>query len=153
MYLSILIAHSWVRWAVVFLGLWVLLRAYAGVGSRRAWTPTDDAAGRWFSVSLDIEFLLGLALYAWLSPITTQAFSDLGGAMQDATLRFWAVVHPLLMVVAIALAHIGRARVRLAMSDAARHRTSAIFNTPAFIAMLVGIPWPFTAVFRPLLPM
>jgi hypothetical protein len=150
MYLTTLTLHSLLRWAVLGLGLWAVLRAYAGVSSRRAWAPVDDSVGRWFTISLDVQLLLGLVLYGLLSPITTQAFSDMGGAMRDPVMRFWAVEHIAMMVVALALAHVGRARARRAATDTSRHRTSAIFYTLALIAVLAAIPWPFMSVGRPL---
>lgn len=151
MYLTILTLHSALRWAVIFCGLWALVRAYTGLGARRAWMPSDDAAGRWFTISMDGQFLLGLVLYGLLSPITRKAFTDMGTAMRDGVLRFWAVEHVTLMLVALALAHIGRARTRKAADPARRHRAAAIFYTLALVAVLAAIPWPFQTEGRPLL--
>jgi len=95
--------------------------------------------------------LVGLILYGLLSPITWAAFSNMGAAMKDPTLRFYAVEHVVMMVIAIALVHIGRTRVQKATSDAAKHRTAAIFFGLALILILAGIPWPFREVGRPLL--
>jgi hypothetical protein len=150
MYITTLTLHSLLRWAVIFIGLWTIARAFAGMSSRRAWSPTDDSAARWFTIVLDAQVLIGLVLYGLLSPITTQALSDMGAAMRNPAQRFWAVEHVTLMIVAVVLAHIGRARSRRAVSDAARHRSAAIFYTLALLAVLAAIPWPFMADGRPL---
>jgi hypothetical protein len=68
--------------------------------------------------------------------------------MKDATRRFWAVEHVTLMLAALALVHIGAARARKAASDAAKHRTAAIFFVIATALVLAGIPW-FGASARP----
>jgi hypothetical protein len=54
------------------------------------------------------------------------------------------------MVVGIALAHIGRTRIRKATSDARRHRLAAIFYGLALVAILAAIPWPGLPNARPL---
>lgn len=149
MYPITLTLHSLLRWAVLLAGLWAVVRAYAGMSGRRQWTPSDAAAGKWFSLGMDVQLLVGLLLYGGLSPITRDALMDMGAAMRDPIARFWAVEHVVMMIVALALVHIGRARVRKATTPAAAHRTAAIFYTLALIAVLAAIPWPFTAHGRP----
>ena len=151
MYFTFLLVHSWLRWAVLVFGIWAVVRAYGGVSSRRAWAPADGAAGRWFSISMDVQFVIGLVLYGLLSPITRQAFADMGTAMRTSAIRFWVVEHISLMIVALVLVHVGRARMKRAIGDAGRHRTAAIFYTLALLAVLAAIPWPFMADGRPLL--
>jgi hypothetical protein len=85
--------------------------------------------------------LLGLLLYLFLSPFTSLAFDDFGAAMRNSALRFWAVEHVLGMLIGIALAHIGRARIARAAA-ARKHRLAAIFFGLALLAILVSIPWP-----------
>ena len=142
MYSPLLTLHSLLRWLVLAAALIAVIRAIAGAAGRRPWTPSDNRSGLWFTISLDIQLLLGLILYVALSPITTEAFRDFGAAMRNSALRFWAVEHLTGMVVALALAHIGRVRIRRSASDAAKHRTAAIFFGLALVAILVSIPWP-----------
>src|SRR5690606_40967319 len=91
--ISILFLHSWMRWVVLAAAVIVVLRALRGWLASQPWGPTDDKAGRIFTGVLDLQFLLGLILYAVLSPITTAAFTDMGAAMRDSLLRYWAVEH------------------------------------------------------------
>ena len=149
MYVAIVIIHSWLRWLVLLAGINALLRAIGGARSGRSWLPGDEQAGRWLIILFDIQFLLGLMLYAGLSPETQRAFSDFGAAMRDAAQRFWAVEHITGMVVAAALLHIGRARARKA-PEVKRHRIVAIFFGLALLAVLLSIPWPGTPAGRPL---
>ncbi len=60
MYPLLLTIHNWVRWLVVLFGLYAVVRAYVGLFGRRAWTPADKTAGTLFSVSIDVQFLVGL---------------------------------------------------------------------------------------------
>ena len=151
MYLLILAVHSLLRWVVLAFGLLAAGRGLTGARSRGAWTPADETAGRWFVMALDVQLLLGLALYLRLSPMTPIAFQDFGAAMGNAVLRFWAVEHIAGMVAAVALAHIGRVRIRRAADAARRHRTAAIFFGLALVAIVLTIPWPGMPAARPLL--
>lgn len=151
MYLLILAVHSLLRWAVLLFGLLAAGRGLTAARRRGEWTPADESAGRWFVMALDVQLLLGLALYLRLSPITPIAFQDFGAAMGNAVLRFWAVEHLVGMVVAVALAHIGRVRIRRAADAARRHRTAALFFGLALVAIIVTIPWPGMPAARPLL--
>jgi len=151
MYVLILGIHSLLRWVVLVSGLLVFARGLMGAQSRRPWTPGDDRAGRVFVSTLDLQFLLGLALYVWLSPTTSVAMQDFGGAMGNPILRFWAVEHVTGMLVALVLAHIGRVRIRKATESAKRHKLAAVFAGLALLAILATIPWPGMAAARPLL--
>ncbi|MCA1650625.1 MAG: hypothetical protein LC753_10200, partial [Acidobacteria bacterium] len=127
MYSGVLLVHSWLRWAVLIVGVVAVVRALGGWTGRRPWLPADDRASYWFAMLLDLQMLLGLLLYFALSPFTRQAMADFGAAMQNSGLRFWAVEHVLGMVIGITLAHVGRARVKKATDTVRKHKLSAIF--------------------------
>ena len=146
MYPLLLAVHSLLRWAVLAAGGVAVLRALGGKGS---WSAADDRAGLWFVVAMDLQFILGLLLYAGVSPITRAAFADFGGAMANSMLRFWAVEHLFGMLIAVALVHIGRARIRKA-DTARRRRLALIFYGLALVVILASIPWPGTPAARPL---
>lgn len=151
MYTTVLILHSLVRWLVLFFGLMTALFSLHGALTRRAWTPLDEQFSRWCVISFDVQFLLGLLLYAVLSPFTAQAFADFGLAMRNPGLRYWAVEHEALMIVALALVHIGRVRARKSTASVRKHRATAIFIGIAMVLVLLGIPWPGMSNGRPLL--
>lgn len=145
-----LIVHSWVRWLLLGLGLLLLVRAVRSRYSGRGWSPRDQRLGVTFIGLLDLQFLLGLLLYVLLSPIVRAAFVDPRAAMKSSVLRFFFVEHITAMLIAVAVAHIGWARVRKAATDAARHKTMAISIACWLAAVVIGIPWPFRPYGRPL---
>jgi predicted membrane channel-forming protein YqfA (hemolysin III family) len=151
MYTPLLFLHSWVRWVVLALGLVAVARAATGVRTRRPHTPLDESSARQFTIAMDVQFLLGLLLYVWASPFTTEAFADFGAAMRNPQLRFFVVEHVFGMVVALAFAHVGRARLKRAADSPSRHRTALIFFGLSLLSMLVSIPWPGMPAGRPLL--
>lgn len=153
MFTVTLVAHSLLRWLVVALGLLAAGRAIAGWSGARPWTNADERATRAFAIALDTQVLFGLLLYLFLSETTTAAFRNLGSAWSEGAVRFWVVDHPLSMIVALALAHIGLARARRPGEPAQKHRRAAIFLILSMAAILAGMPWPFSNVARPLLPL
>ncbi len=142
--------HSALRWAVIILGLFAAARGLIGGVRRASWSTTDDRAGLLFTIGLDLQVLIGLTMYALVSPITTSAFQNMGAAMQNGVVRFWIVEHPVAMLLALALAHVGRARIRRASEPPLKHRRAAILYGCAILLVLLGTPWPFMRVARPL---
>ena len=150
LYSSALWLHSILRWAVLLAGAIAWFRAVGGGTAKRPWTAKDDLWGFLFTVSLDVQMLVGLVLYFVLSPFTKIAFQDFGAAMANPSLRFWAVEHTTGMIIGIALAHVGRIRIRKASNDARRHRFALIYFGLALVVICASIPWPGLAIGRPL---
>ena len=67
--------------------------------------------------------------------------------MSNSDLRFFLVEHLVGMIIAVVLAHVGRATSRRAEDDNGKFKRAAIFHTLAMLVVLLSIPW-----FRPLLP-
>ncbi len=150
MYNAALLIHTWVRWLVLLAGLAVVVRGAMGMGSGQRWSTTDERGMKLFIISLDVQTLLGLLLYLVWSPFVKLALSNVAGAMRDRDLRFWLVEHFVGMVVAVALAHVGRVKVRKATDDGNKHRMAVAFMGIAMALILLSIPWPGMASARPL---
>ena len=147
MYDIVLTLHSLLRSVVILFGLWAVAMA-AAAASRRSWTPGEARPGLLFTIALDVQLLLGVLLYFVMSPITRTAIEDFGAAMRTGGLRFWAVEHPALMLVAVVLAHVGRSATRYAGSDRAGARARLWFGL-AVVALVLATPWPFMPNGRP----
>jgi len=129
--------HSYLRWAVIIVGIIALVMAWAGVFSRARWTPQQVTLGRLATIAFDTQAVVGILLYAWLSPITTSAFRDMGAAMKDASVRFYVAEHSLIMIVAAVLVHIGVLLSRKKNSPL----QAAIFYTLAMAGVFALTPW------------
>ena len=143
-----LFLHSWLRWAFLVAAVVLLVRSFGAARSGRAWDPKDE---RWHTATiglLDLQFLLGILLYVGLSPISRAFFSS-PLRMKDSTLRFFGVEHLILMVAAVAVFHIGRARSKNA-EPARRHKSAWTWSLGGLVLILAGIPWPFFPAGRPL---
>ncbi|MCX7852855.1 MAG: hypothetical protein N2383_08730, partial [Caldilineales bacterium] len=70
MYPLFLALHNLLRWLVIIAAIIVLVRTLQGLRSRRPWTALDDRMGQLYTVSMDIQLLVGLVLFFVLSPLT-----------------------------------------------------------------------------------
>lgn len=122
---TLLTIHSWWRWVVLVVAAITVIKMLYGWLARRDWASLDDQLGMIFTITIDIEVLLGLLVW-----IASQAW---GRGMAAA------FEHPLTMLLAVVLAHVGRSRARKAADSAAKYRTSAIFYTVSFALILAGI--------------
>jgi hypothetical protein len=101
-------------------------------------------------LALDLQVLFGLLLYFGLSPVTREAMNNVGLALRDPGLRFWAITHVAMMVVALVAVRAGRV---LAIGDRrsrARQNGRYICFAIAVLAMVAGVPWPGLLNGRPL---
>ncbi|HEU4630745.1 MAG TPA: hypothetical protein VFS08_13420 [Gemmatimonadaceae bacterium] len=146
MYELTLAVHNLLRWIVLIAAVVAVSSAAAGWTGRRPWTAASAGPGRVLTITLDLQFLLGVALYGMLSPVTKAAFADFGAAMAQRELRFFAVEHALLMVLAIVAAHVGKVLAQKGATDVARYRRAAVWYGLSLLLLLAGMPW-----WRPLL--
>lgn len=141
MYTGLLHLHNSLRWLILLVALITLLRYFMGWFSQKGWRKADNILGITFTAIMDIQLLVGLALYFLVSPITKAAFQDFGAAMQNSELRFYAVEHFLMMLIAVVLVHIGRSKTKKAISARKKFGISLVFYGIAYIIILAAIPW------------
>lgn len=141
---TVQILHNLLRWAVLLTGLWTVINAITGVLHKRAFTGSDNKSNLFFMISCDIQLLLGLLLF--FGNHWSAQFSNMAVAMKDKNLRFFTVEHTVVMLLAWVLVHVGRAQVKKASTDAAKHKKMLVFFGLALFLILISIPWPFREI-------
>ena len=139
----VLFAHSVVRWAVLASAAWAAFAALGGLRGRRAFTRKARVPGVALAAVADVQLLLGLSMWLWLSPNAITA----GGRS-----HYWTFVHPLAGIAVVALVHVGSVKARRTLDDAGRWRTSFQFSLAALIVAVLAVPWPLFGMGRRLLP-
>jgi hypothetical protein len=148
-YPAVLMIHSWLRWAALLFGTTATVNAFR----LRADAREGPRGQRWdwvFMLALDLEVLCGLLLYFGLSPYTAEAMSNIGLALRNPGLRFWAFTHAATMFVALVAVRAGRVFAMGEPTSPARRNGRYICFGIAVLAMVAGIPWPGLANARPL---
>lgn len=143
MHNTLLLIHSLLRWAILLAGIWAVLRAFMGVSGKTPFTGADKKAGLFYMIFFDLQLLVGLVLYFVTSPVVQTALQNMKFAMKDSVLRFYAVEHITMAVIAFVLVHMGYSKVKKATTDAQKHKTALIFFGIALLLVLLLTPWPF----------
>ncbi len=149
MYHPLLYTHSYIRWGILILAVYVMV---TGIQLWRQSNPTMEKFQRylsWYVILLDVQTLVGIIMYAFFSPQVQHAFQDFGAAMQRTDLRFWAVEHPLMMSIVLVLGHLAKIKLKRATEISRGIKTATIFIGISLAILLFVIPWPFSWIARP----
>jgi hypothetical protein len=137
---TLLVIHSYLRWLVLLAGLFAVAKLANGYTKQAVYGAADLRISRIFIGLLDLQFLLGLILYA-VSPVTRDAMKDMTAAMQQPHVRFFVAEHPMLMFIALCVAHGASIWARKAPSDRVKFLRSSMGFALALGLVLAGIPW------------
>ena len=148
MFELVLSLHSILRWGVVLTGALVLMQGIAGLLAGGELGQLGQRMQLLFLICIDVQLLLGLVTWA-TSPTVSSARADMGAAMKNPTLRYFAVEHGALMLLAVVVVHAGRGWCKRADSPRAGHLRTALYSGVALALIAVRTPWPFTEQVRP----
>ncbi|MFM6947645.1 MAG: hypothetical protein ACKOWQ_01400 [Aquirufa sp.] len=141
MYSTLLLVHSYLRWAVLIFGIMAILKGIKGFNSGNSFTDSDRKTGLFFLISVHTQLLIGLILYVFLSPLTQAAFADFGAAMKDPALRLIAVEHITVNIIAAVLVTVAYSKNKKAIADAQKHKNAWLFYGLALALIISRIPW------------
>jgi cytochrome bd-type quinol oxidase subunit 2 len=126
--------HSWFRYVVFILVLLAIVRSLVGWLGKKTYTEGNRKINLFAMISADMQLLFGIVLY-FLSPLVQ--FNS--GTMKDNTLRYFTVEHWVMMLIAIALIHIGHSRSKKATTSENKHKSIAIFYIIALLVIIGAI--------------
>jgi len=141
--------HNFTRWVVLLMGLLASYRAIVGWLGKKNWADTDKKVGLFFTISVDIQLLIGFLLYFVFSEWALKAILRIGMAevMENSGLRYYAVEHVFYMALGFVFAHLGSALPKKVDDSQIKFKLAAFWIGLATILIIVGIPWA-----RPLIP-
>ena len=128
--MDILVAiHGQLRWVVLLAGVVALVVGAMGwFGAETLDRATARSVMLVYVVVITIQVLLGVVIYLtgnwWASPI-----------------RQIRLEHPILMLLALGVAHFTAARARRALSPLSAARMRTIGAALSLLLVLIGIPW------------
>ncbi len=123
--------HSVFRWVVLASAVGAIGLAAMSAWGGRAWDGLSDRLSLLFTITMDLQLLIGIVLW-----VLEQRWAG------DAILSF---LHPLAMIAAVGLAHVGRVRADRADSGPAKGMQAALFFALSLVVVLAAIPlysWP-----------
>ena len=145
MYNGLLHLHSVLRWVILILLLVCLFRSLAD--KAKPFTSSHRKTGMILMICADIMLLLGL--YQWFAGdwgLKSIQNNGMSVVMKNSVLRFYAIEHLVLMLIAIILIHTGYAYAKKDVPDPVKHKKAILFYGVALLIILIAIPWPFRDV-------
>ena len=134
MYSLLLDIHSFLRYIVLLLLVVVILKSLAGWLGNKPFQKVDEKLALFLLISAHIQLLLGLSLY-FSSPLVE--FSKL--TMKVKMLRYWAVEHVSMMLIAIILITIAKSSLKRLTTDQSKFKRLFIFNGLALAIIIAAI--------------
>jgi vacuolar-type H+-ATPase subunit I/STV1 len=123
--------HSYWRWVVLLVGLAAIVLSVMSMAGNRPWDALTDRLALFFTIAMDVQLLIGVVV--WI--VEQRWAGDL----------FLGYIHPLAMIAAVGLAHVGRQRADRASDSRDKGRLATIFFVASFVVILITIPlcaWP-----------
>lgn len=118
--------HSLWRWVVLIVVLVAFVRALIGWLRGGDWTSSDRTLALLATTALDIQLVIGILVY--------------GAGQHWKDSAFIAYIHPLIMIIAIVIAHIASVRARRVTSPIAKHRALALGLFVTLFLVSAAIP-------------
>lgn len=140
MYTTLLFVHSMVRWIILAVFLYALVRAYYGWISNQTFSKLDSKTLILTAAIAHLQILLGLWLY-FISPIVSFFLQNFKIAVSQKQFRFFGMEHGIMMIAAVTLITIGAAKAKRKKTDKEKFKTMAIWYSLGIIVALAGIPW------------
>lgn len=131
--------HSYNRYAILAALVFVLYRSWSGWQGKKSFEKADNTASVVLLGLAHLQLLLGLIQYFGTSTIVQSALADMGAAMKDKWLRYFAVEHLSMMIIAIACIQIGRTTSKKATDDTTKHKKLAIWTTAATVIIVAAL--------------
>ena len=133
-------AHSYVAYAALILLIVASINAIIGMTSNKEFKDGDRKLALFALIFTHVQLLVGLVLY-FNSPMVTIFDLPMGEVMKNAELRLYAVEHPLINIIAVALITVGFSKHKRATTDKAIFKSVAIMYAIGTILILSRIPW------------
>ncbi|HAA13981.1 MAG TPA: cytochrome B [Cytophagales bacterium] len=149
MHTGLLHLHSLLRWVILLLLVFSIVRFLVGWLNKHSFGKREERLRLFTLIFSHVQFLVGLVLY-FISSVVQ--FND--QTMSNKGLRFWAVEHITMMIIAIVLITIGHSKTKRITDSVKKHRLLTIFFGLALLVIFAAMPWPWREIIgRPLLRM
>jgi hypothetical protein len=126
--------HATLRYLILVALIVVIVKSLAGWLGRKPYNKLDNRLGLYLFIFAHMQLVLGLVLY-FISDMVQ--FNE--ATMKNKDLRYWAVEHVLMMLVAIVLITLARTTSKKMTSDEAKHKRMVAFNAAALALILLAI--------------
>ncbi len=141
MYPIVLNIHSILAYVVFLLLMVSIIRWIVKINQNATYSDSDKKWSKIVVMVVHTQFLIGLVLYLFLSPITQEAFSNVGEAMRNSALRFMLLEHITANLLAVVAITMGSVKAKKVAGDKIKFKKLAFLFSIGFILLLSRVPW------------
>ena len=134
MHTTLLHLHSSLRYLVLLALIVVVIKSLWGWLGKKPYSNLDNRVSLYLFIFTHMQLLVGMVLYFVSDLVQFNA-----STMKNKDLRYWAVEHLTIMLIAIVLITMARITSRKLSGDEARHKRMFIFNAIALVLIITGI--------------
>ena len=135
-----LIIHSVLRWVILITLITHLALIYKSYFGNKPFTKFNKIFSHVTVGFVHLQFVIGLYVYFTSEKINV-FLDDVKGSMAISELRFFAVEHSLLMLIAIIIITIGSFKSKRIEDERKKYKTQIIYFTIGLVLILAAIPW------------
>ena len=133
--------HSGWAYITLLILIFAVFNAFSGLASKREFKDRDLRISLFTLIVSHFQLLIGFLAYFFSAQFQYMRENGMGAAMQERTIRYFVVEHPLMMILAIVLITIGWSRHKKQGEDKKKFRSIALFYGLGLLFILSRIPW------------
>lgn len=142
MFQIVLSLHSLLRWLLLISLIYTIYTSYRGWFQKRSFSTLDNTLRKCTTILSHIQLLIGVWLYG-VSPNMDYFIHNFKDAVHESDIRFFAMDHTVMMLIAIVIVTIGSMKAKRKQADSDKFKSMAVWFSIGLLIILLSIPWPF----------
>jgi hypothetical protein len=131
--------HIYISTITLLAGITTLVLSILGWTGKREFTRKDSLSSLIFSIGLYFQLILGFMIYFTLRTSLEGAIWEVPDTENDASLRFWAIEHIALMILALFLTQLGRIFIKRSNISLIKFKASLFYNGASLLLILFSL--------------
>jgi hypothetical protein len=131
--------HTFISITFLVIAVWLFFRSVRGIIKGINYTKTDKLLSFGFIITLYLQLIFGLILFANSGSVADANYPGVEGALKMASKRFWPIEHIVLMLFALLIANLGLILSSQTLVDKEKHKKILIYYVVALIMIAISL--------------
>jgi len=131
--------HIYLSTVTLLAGITTVVLSIHGWSAKRAFNRFDSQAPLLFNIGLYFQLILGFLIYFTLRTSLEGPVWEVPDTENDASLRFWAIEHIALMILALFLTQLGRIFIKRSKASLIKFKASLFYNGISLLLILFSL--------------
>ncbi len=131
--------HTFISGTFLIIAVWLMIRSARGIIKGLAYIDLDKYLSYGFIITLYLQLIFGLILFASPDTVTGGANAGVEGALKMASKRFWPIEHIVLMLFALLIANLGLLFSSQSNLDRDKHKKVFIYYAISLIMIAISL--------------